>query len=297
MGLSFAQVITSYNQADRLGRAIDSVLAQSEQPDRIVIGDDGSSDGSPELILRYAEREPRIVPLLSEKNVGIGANLNRCVRAADCDLVSVLAGDDYLLPGKLEHQYAAARRSFPSYGVFYSDCWLEDTTTGRRTLWTNHGREGWVVQALARRRFWLRNFLFPRTLFDEIGGYDESLSLYEDWKFKLELSLRTPVKYCQGTYSVYAQSPDGAHRDPRREHHRCIEKIRDDLCRRYELTPEERRYLDGAVHHFEFMAESHPGARCRAALAAYRCDPTWAIHHARVAVRSLRRRWRGAGDA
>ena len=69
--------------------------------------------------------------------------------------------------------------------------------------------------------------------------------------------------------------------------------IRDDLCQRYELAALDSRYLDGAVRHFEFMTALGAGARLRAALAAWRCDPAWAAYHARVGARALRRRWRG----
>jgi glycosyltransferase involved in cell wall biosynthesis len=286
--LAFAQVIVSRDQEATLPRAIESVLRQSVLPGEIVIGDDGSSDGSVGVIEAYHREHPkRIVPLFSARNLGIAANLNRCIRATHADLVSVLAGDDYLLPGKLEAQYAAAERFHPAFGVFYSDSYREDAATGERRLWSNRGREGHVFSALARRRFLMRNPLFSRRLFDEIGGCDEALEIYEDWKLKLELALRTRVKYCPGAFSVYSQSPGGAHRRPRPVHVRCIRRIVGDLEARYPLEPRDRRHLRAALSHFEFMAAGNPLARLRAAVATYRRDPHWMLYHARLGLVAL----------
>lgn len=291
MPLSFAQVIVSRDQEGTLPRAIESVLRQSVLPGEIVIGDDGSSDGSPAVIEAYHREHPkRIVPLLSERSRGIAANLNRCIRATQADLVSVLAGDDYLLEGKLEAQYAAAERFFPGFGVFYSDSYREDAATGERRLWSNGGREGRVFSALARRRFLMRNPLFSRRLFEEIGGFDEALEIYEDWKLKLELALRTRVKYCPGALSVYSQSPGGAHRRPRPVHVRCIEHIVRDLEARYPLEPRDRRHLRAALKHFEFMAATAPLPKLRAAVATWCRDPQWLLYHAKLGLVALRSR-------
>jgi glycosyltransferase involved in cell wall biosynthesis len=293
MSFTFAQIIVCRDQAETVANAVESVLAQSVPPDEIVIGDDASSDASPEVIRTYEAKHPeRIRALLGRERVGIPANLNRCVRATSADFVSILAADDQLLPGRLEAQYAAVRACAPEHEVFYSDARQEDAG-GARRLWTNRGAEGNAFPLLARRRFCMRNPLFSRRLFDEIGGYDEQLAIYEDWKLKLELALRTRVKYVPGVYSVYRTGPGGAHKLPAAEHLRAIERIRDDLEARYALGSAERRALDAVVWNFRAMAASGAGERAGATLACWRRDPAWVAHHARLVARTVRARLRG----
>jgi glycosyltransferase involved in cell wall biosynthesis len=291
MSLRFAQIVVCRNQAGELPRALDSVLSQSILPDEIIVGDDGSSDDSPEVIEDYARRHPkRVRPLLSAKRRGIGANLNACVLASGSDLVSVLAADDEILPGKLEAQLAAVRRDFPAYEVFHSAYRLYIEDTGHVRTWTNGGREGRLFLPIAQRRFRMRNMLFSRRLYDEIGGFDERLPLYEDWKFHLELALRTQFRCVPGVFSVYRQHPAGAHRRPWSEHRDCVARVCEDVVRRHGLLRRERRALEATRWHFEWRARGP--AAVGALLRCWARDPAWIGSHARLAAGTLRQRLR-----
>lgn len=86
--------IPSYNCASFLAEAIDSVMAQSYTDFELLVIDDCSSDSSAEIIAGYAEKDPRIVYLRNETNLGMVANWNRCIELAKGEYIHYLFADD-----------------------------------------------------------------------------------------------------------------------------------------------------------------------------------------------------------
>ena len=97
-------VIPTFNRADSLPRALQSVLEQSSPVDEIIVVDDGSSDGSVKLI----ECDFPQVHLLQQDNQGVSAARNRGIEAARHEWIALLDSDDCWLPHKLERLRAAA---------------------------------------------------------------------------------------------------------------------------------------------------------------------------------------------
>jgi glycosyltransferase involved in cell wall biosynthesis len=99
--------IVTYNQKDYLRECIESVLLQDYPNFEIVIGDDGSTDGSQEWLQEFALGHPgkcRVV--LSSKNTGITNNANAVFFSCKGEYVAMLGGDDLMLPGKIRKQVA-----------------------------------------------------------------------------------------------------------------------------------------------------------------------------------------------
>lgn len=98
--------IITYNQEAFLRETLNSVVSQVVSfPIEIVIGDDGSTDGTQDIIKDYQKRFPDIiVPILNETNIGAGANYKKVICACSGEYVAHLDGDDLMLPGKLEAQ-------------------------------------------------------------------------------------------------------------------------------------------------------------------------------------------------
>lgn len=98
-----------YNGERFLAEAIDSVLGQTRSSFELLLIDDGSSDGSRDILGSYAD--PRIRVSLNEKNMGIARTLNRGLDLARGRYVAVLDDDDRALPGRLERQLAFLERN------------------------------------------------------------------------------------------------------------------------------------------------------------------------------------------
>jgi glycosyltransferase involved in cell wall biosynthesis len=93
-------LINTYNYARFIGRAIESALQQKYQgPElQILVVDDGSTDGTAEVVRRYAPR----VRHIANNNGGQASALNVGFRHAEGDIICMLDGDDYFLPGKVQ---------------------------------------------------------------------------------------------------------------------------------------------------------------------------------------------------
>ena len=93
-------LIVNYNYERFLGSAIESVLRQTYQRFEIVICDDGSTDGSRELISRYAAEDARIKPIFKE-NAAVAAALNDAYGASSGEVICLLDADDFFEPTKI----------------------------------------------------------------------------------------------------------------------------------------------------------------------------------------------------
>lgn len=111
-----AVVIPCYNHARYIGEAVESVLAQTRPPDRLIVIDDGSKDESVNVLRTF---EKRGVEVQARENRGAHNTINELIglAATDCDFISILNSDDRYLPDRLEKCLAAARLH-PEKSVF-----------------------------------------------------------------------------------------------------------------------------------------------------------------------------------
>src|SRR3954454_14488963 len=105
-------IITTYNYAQFIAAAIESVLNQTRRPDEIVVVDDGSTDHTATIVATYAAQGVRYV---FKANGGAGSARNRGLRETTGDLVTFLDADDRWLPDKLERQLDHLAR-YPAAG-------------------------------------------------------------------------------------------------------------------------------------------------------------------------------------
>ena len=122
-------VLCGYNQSEYLEGAVASVLSQTHRNLELIIIDNGSTDGSQELLKRY-RTEPRVRLLLHNNNDALTKRMNEGVALSSGQYVSFLYADDYYHPHKLERQLQEFSRLPPDYGVVYSPGYRLDALTG-----------------------------------------------------------------------------------------------------------------------------------------------------------------------
>ncbi|MDC7995719.1 glycosyltransferase family 2 protein [Altibacter sp. HG106] len=225
--------ITSYNQKEYLKQAIDSVLQQTFMPFEILVIDDASTDGSQEVIHEYVQEFPTLIRShFNETNVGITKSRNRALSLVKGDYITSLDGDDMYLPKKLEIQKELIANSNANLAItnFY---YAEDTLENCTKIWCNDLQKV-PNNASFERAVLIRDFpdenlfryeLFDRKLLDESGHYDENLSIYEDYDFRIRMAKVATPAFSLEPLSIYRLHSEGLSRKKREVHSQCIRYI------------------------------------------------------------------------
>jgi glycosyltransferase involved in cell wall biosynthesis len=233
---SVSVVIPTCNRSKTLIRALKSVRAQTSPPAEIIVVDDGSTDGTPEKIKKGF---PDVI-LIRQPNRGVSAARNRGIRESAGDWIAFLDSDDEWKPEKLEKQLAELALDGDTPLCHTNEIWIRN---GRRV---NEGKR----HAKAGGRIFQRCLplcvispsasVIRRSLFDEIGFFDESLPVCEDYDMWLRICARYPVSFVADPLTI----KHGGHEDqlsrsyPAMDRYRirAIEKILDEGI----LEPEDR---------------------------------------------------------
>ena len=120
-----------FNSARYIGEQLESILAQSVIPDEIVIGDDGSTDSTADIIRMISEAAGFTHPdikwvILPSTHIGIGANIERTMAACTGDIIVVCDHDDRSRPDRFERLRAEFERR-PSICFIHSEAELIDS--------------------------------------------------------------------------------------------------------------------------------------------------------------------------
>lgn len=186
-------IIPTYNRRDLLPRAIDSVLAQTRRVDEIIVVDDGSTDGTADMLqARYGER----VKHVWQSNAGVSAARNHGLRLARGRYLALLDSDDEWLPEKTALQVAFLE-SRPDFGMVVCD--VERIDGDYRHIDVFHRREviredGWALRWLLHNPALIpASVMLRRQVVDQLGGFDEALRTAEDLEFHLRVARHWPI--------------------------------------------------------------------------------------------------------
>ena len=129
-------VICSYNRSNTILQAIDSVLNQvCDFPFEIIIGDDGSTDNSRQLLLEYQNHNPeKIVLLFQDVNLGLGANWASCIKLSRANYIASLDDDDYWCDNSKLQKQVNFLKEHPEYGLIHTNYYNFYVNTGRKIL-------------------------------------------------------------------------------------------------------------------------------------------------------------------
>lgn len=186
---SVSVVIPAFDAEAHLAAAIDSVFAQTYPVDECVVVDDGSTDGTAEVVRRYRSR----VRYLHQRNAGVSAARNTGIRSSEGDLIAFLDADDVWLPEKIEKQLNVLERETSGVGLVYCGMYevnedLEDpverpTPPPYAALGNTLLMEPPVVSVA-------QTGLVPRVVLQEVGSFDERLSTSADTDLVCRIGLR-----------------------------------------------------------------------------------------------------------
>lgn len=185
---SVAVVITTYNHADFLGDAIQSVLAQTQPATEVVVVDDGSADDPAAVVARYHG-----VRSIRQPNQGLAAARNTGLRAIQSDKVIFLDADDRLLPNAVAASLACFA-SAPECGFVYGAYRMIDRE-GRR-LYDSYrpiGQQPYTDMLRENVIGMHATVMYDRAKLTESGGFDPTVHRCEDYEVFLRMTRSQPV--------------------------------------------------------------------------------------------------------
>ncbi len=183
-------IIPTRDRSALLPRAIESVLQQTSPSLELIVVDDGSQDDTEEICGRYTQesrfRYHRGCPR------GVSAARNLGIRTARAEWLAFLDSDDLWMPAKLDRQLACIQRTQDK--ICHTDeVWIR---RGRRVNPKKKHRkpEGWVFEAcLPLCAISPSSAMVHRSVFSDVGYFDESYEVCEDYEFWLRATPRYRV--------------------------------------------------------------------------------------------------------
>lgn len=169
-------IIPAYNAQATIAETLESVLAQTHNNLEIIVVDDGSNDGTVNIIQSYASKHPQI-QLIRQANAGVAAARNTAIAAAEGAFIAPIDADDLWHPKRLELQLAAVERSNPETAVAYSPFYVIDPQSIVCGQSTNFNRSGNVFYDMLNQNLVGNGSgLLVRTdALRHIGGYSSRL--------------------------------------------------------------------------------------------------------------------------
>ena len=221
----FSVIIPLYNKAPYVGKTIESVLGQTLGNYELIIIDNGSTDGSSEIVAGFTD--PRIRTIRLDKNVGVSNARNNGVAMATATYITFLDADDWWEPTFLEEMARLIERH-PDAGVYGTGYYI--VKNGKKKVAPIGVEDGFSEGDVNYCSVYAKTLCMPltsitvsipRAVFDEMEGFKPHLKLGEDFDLWIRIALKRKVVFLNKPLSNYNQDVDvtyrGTHhlRDPK----------------------------------------------------------------------------------
>ena len=196
-------IIPLYNKVSEIELTLRSVLSQSVSPREIIVVDDGSTDGSAEVVERLATP---LVRLIRQQNCGVSAARNRAMREATGEWVALLDGDDMWCSDYLATVAEMIER-WPTCGAYGTGFSVDD---GERCVEAAYCQEEGIVDFFAESM--TRYVLIPsattlrRDLALELGGFPEGMRMGEDQFLWTKIARVADVAFMPRPMVIYSRA-------------------------------------------------------------------------------------------
>lgn len=184
-------VIPVLNRAAFIGNAIDRILEGTYQKFEVIIIDNGSTDGTLDVVKKYVEKDPRI-RLIHGKGNCIASALNEGIKAARGKYICQLDSDDEYTPDTLEKMVGHIE-THPKCGLAISYYELMDENRGKVEGIEPVTHKGYTRNQILRRDGGGALRVFPKVVLEEMGYYDEKN--YGNFGEDYDMVLKTGEKY------------------------------------------------------------------------------------------------------
>ncbi|MBO4834646.1 MAG: glycosyltransferase [Lachnospiraceae bacterium] len=203
--------INVYNREDLIGETIQSVLNQTYSNLQIIVVDDGSSDGTADVVRSFADPRIEFYPL--GKNINVVGALNEGLKHVRGDYAAHVDSDDLWAPDKIEKQVRFLEEH-PEYGSCFSLVQIIDETgtesEGNEVINRELFHMENMTQAEMLRYFYDQSnhlnhssMLVRKSMLDQTGGYDPTKQYLHDFDLWVRFCLQAPVYILQEPLVAY----------------------------------------------------------------------------------------------
>lgn len=186
--------LVTYNSSEFIIEALDSVFEQTYQNIELIVSDDCSKDNTVEVCKKWmSDHANRFIHAevdTVEMNTGVSANCNRGIRKGTGEFIKLFAGDDKLLPNCIEDN-VSYMLEHKDADLLFSDMiefgrGIKDRRNSRKVFFERLTRKQFKTHLLVRNFLTAPSAFYSRSLYDKIGGFDESIPMMEDKPFYIK---------------------------------------------------------------------------------------------------------------
>jgi GT2 family glycosyltransferase len=206
-------LIPCHNAAPYVGAALDSVLGQTWRRLEVIVVDDGSTDGSAAILAGFARRGVRVI---HQQNAGASAARNRALKASTGEFILFLDADDLVNSEHIASLHAAIADAPRCIAMSQWDRFTHSPDEARfphRPTYLDVPGATWLAQDWAEAGCMTQcgMFLMPRAVLADVGGWDERLTLIDDFEFYARLiAASAGVRYAEGARLYYRSGLRGS---------------------------------------------------------------------------------------
>ena len=195
-------VIPLYNKQSCIGSTIESVLNQSYQNFEVIVVDDGSTDGSADVVRQI--QDPRI-RLIQKSNGGVSSARNAGIRQSKSELIAFMDADD-LWSSEYLQEIDRLNSAFPDAAIMGTSYYL--LKGGNQAVTNNKLPKGYVgivdnVRWEYGHLYWTSAVCCKKSALEEVGMFDERIAYGEDTDVWWRIMLKYPAAYSNKPLAVY----------------------------------------------------------------------------------------------
>jgi glycosyltransferase involved in cell wall biosynthesis len=204
-------IIPTYNRADTLSRAIESVLNQTYSNLELIIVDDGSSDNATELLSKEKNKDKRIKYIRFSENKGVAAARNAGIKESRGDYIAFLDSDDQWLPDKLKLSLEVFKNNSDlNIGLVYTNGWKFENGQ-KSSVFKTPKLSGNVYGNKQRKKNifptkvvspWPSFWMLPKDVVSKVGFFDEAMRNWEDVDFFVRVAKKFDIYFLNSFLSI-----------------------------------------------------------------------------------------------
>ena len=173
--------MVSYQGAKYIEEQLDSILSQLGPKDEVIVSDDGSTDGTREILAQYAKKDAR-VRMIDGPKAGVKKNVENALRACEGEYIFLADQDDIWMPEKVELVMAAFKQD--SVGLVVHDAVVTDGNCQEvilESFYSLKGSGAGVIKNIWRNTYIGCCMAFKRELLDEVVPIPNYIEMHDQW--------------------------------------------------------------------------------------------------------------------